>query len=311
MTEELVSDKSIVCILGSYSSSSTLTIAEVCRDNKTPLICATASVDEITSQGNEWVFRIGAPSRYYSISTIDFLIKNYPVKTMGILHPDSLFANQTVEYLNYYAKEKGIEVLINQPYGQGMIDFKPALKKIKEKNPELLYMIAYTEDAPLMIKQTKEVDLNPKVYIGTGSGFSQYELITEGKEDAEYVIVASLWHKNTTIPGNMEFTEKYKEKFGSEPTYHSAIAYTSLIILADALERAESESRTDIRKAIKETNVYTIMGRVRFQDYDGFTNQNKHEVILSQIQKGEVVPFSPELFKTGNSILPVPPWSKR
>ena len=311
ITKELVEDEDILCILGSYSSGSTLPMSEICRDNKVPLICASGTIEDITSQGNQWVFRIAAPSSEYSKAIIDFLMDHYPVKTIAIMHTETLFSRKTGNYVKSYAQEKGIEVLITEEYGKGMISFKPLLEKIKEKKPDLLYMIAYTEDAPLLMKNSHEVDLNPKVYAGAGVGFTQPELLSFGGEDAEYALIVTQWSKEGRIPGSREFAEKYEEKFKKEATYHSALSYVSLMVFADALERTKSLTREDIRNAIKETNIYSIMGRIRFQDYGKYTNQNKHDVVLMQVQNGEFVPVYPPASKVGDVILPVPPWSER
>jgi len=311
VTEELIKDESIVSILGSYSDSTTYAISKVCRDNKMPLICVAGSIPEITTEGNEWVFRICASVQCSTNPVLDFVLPSEPLNTIAVLHSDSPLAMKISEQLKDYAEEKSMKIVIDETYKEGMIDFKPVLKKIKEKNPEILYMTASTEDAPLMMKQAKEIDLNPKVFAGSGEGFIQPSLIEEAKDASEYLVVIAQWHKNADYPGTREFIEKYKEKFDCEPTSHAVFAYTGLMVLADALKRAETENRDDIKKALKETKMYSIIGQIRFEDYDKFTNQNNYKAVIMQVQKGEFIPLYPPEIKNGKIILPVPPWSER
>jgi branched-chain amino acid transport system substrate-binding protein len=311
VTTELIEKDKVLAVLGSFSSSTTIVISEICRKNKIPLICSSSAVDDITTGGNHWVFRLCAPSRYYSITSLDFIMKNCPVKTMGILYGKGFFSLKTVEYLRYYAQKKGIKIVTEEEYSEGMVNFKPILKRIKMKNPDLLYAIAYTGDAPLVMKQSRQINLNPKVYIGAGIGFSEPDFITMAGKDSEYMLVVTQWDKRLKITGNKEFVENYEKRFDSPPDYHSALTYSGLYVLADALKRSKSYEKDDIKKALKETSINTIVGKIDFENYDGFVNQNKHKMVLLQIQKGEFIPvYPPEAIKT-KIILPVPPWSKR
>jgi len=311
VTKELAEDDKMLCILGSYSSATTYPMSKICRDSKIPLITATASLNEITTEGNEWVFRICAPVIYDTNPLMDFIIEYENPKTIAVLHTDTILSKRINEQLEDYACKKGMKIVITESYRKGMIDFRAILKRIREKKPDLLYMTASAEDAPLIMLQAKEVDLNPKIYAGSGTGFIEPELLEEAKEAAEYLILIAQWHKNADYPGTQKFVKKYKEKFGKEPTYHAVFAYTGLMALANALNHSETEKREDIRKALKETNMYSITGLIRFEDYDGYTNQNKYQAVIMQIQKGKFVPLYPPEVKNGEVILPVPPWSER
>jgi branched-chain amino acid transport system substrate-binding protein len=58
--------------------------------------------------------------------------------------------------------------------------------------------------------------------------------------------------------------------------------------MADALRRAKSFSRSDIHDALLATNMDTIFGPVKFETFEGYTNQNSGlkngQVVLSQWQ---------------------------
>ena len=309
--EDLVKEKDIVCILGSYSSSSNYAISKICRDNNMPLICVAGFTPEITTEGNEWVFRICASVQCSTNPVLDFILPSQPLNTIAVLHTESALAMRISEQLKDYAEEKGMKIVIDESYKEGMINFKPLLKKIKEKNPDILYMTASVEDAPLMMKQIKEIDLNPKVFVGSDEGFIQSSLIEEAGDAAEYVVVIAQWHKNADYPGTIKFVKKYKEKFKREPTSPAVFAYTGLMVVTEALKRAETENREDIRKALKETNMYSIVGPIRFEDYDKFTNQNDYKAVIMQVQNGKLIPLYPPETNNGKLILPVPKWSER
>lgn len=311
VTRELIEKDKVLAVIGSYSSDSTLTMSKVCEELETPHICVSGAVDEITSRGNEWVFRMAAPSSSFPETIIDFLMEKCPPKTMAVLYADSLFSTTTEKYLKDYANKKGIKIKKEEIYKKGMVNFKPLLENIKKEKPDLLFSIAYTEDAPLIMKQSKEIDLNFKIFAGAALGFSEPNFITTAGKNAEYLITVTQWDKKAKYPGSDEFLKNYNEKFKNLPSYHSALAYTGLIILAEAIKNAPSKDREDIRKTLKNINMETILGNVSFDDYEEYTNQNKHKMIVLQIQNGEFIPVYPPDVSVGDAILPVPPWSER
>jgi branched-chain amino acid transport system substrate-binding protein len=48
------------------------------------------------------------------------------------------------------------------------------------------------------------------------------------------------------------------------------------------------------------------MGDVQFQTFEGFTNQNKHQMLVIQYQKNEPVTVFPPQFAKGKAIYPFP-----
>ena len=50
------------------------------------------------------------------------------------------------------------------------------------------------------------------------------------------------------------------------------------------------------------------MGEVKFADYDGFTNQNNHQMLVQQIIAGKYETVLPAQFATKKAIYPFPKW---
>jgi branched-chain amino acid transport system substrate-binding protein len=52
------------------------------------------------------------------------------------------------------------------------------------------------------------------------------------------------------------------------------------------------------------------MGEVRFADYEGYTNQNKHQMLVQQIQNGVHETVYPPQFAPKKPVYPFPGWGK-
>ena len=142
-------------------------------------------------------------------------------KSMVILFENTLFGTSLSKAVQAWAKEVGIEVTNFEPYEAGAIDFKPMLLKVKAKNPDVVFMVSYLMDAMLLMRQSKELDINPKIFAGGAAGFTMPEFIEGARAAAEYVFSATLWAPDVKYPGAREFYDKYFKKYGVHPEYHS------------------------------------------------------------------------------------------
>ena len=59
------------------------------------------------------------------------------------------------------------------------------LIKVKNANPDLIYMISYVMDASLIMRQSMELDINPKLFVGGGAGFTLPEFYQNAGKAAE------------------------------------------------------------------------------------------------------------------------------
>ncbi|MBW1848816.1 MAG: ABC transporter substrate-binding protein, partial [Deltaproteobacteria bacterium] len=156
----------------------------------------------------------------------------------------------------------------------GGIDFKPVLIRIKQLNPDVVYMVSYIMDASLLMKQAKELKLTPKMFIGGAAGFTLPEFAENAGVASDKVISATLWHQVLPFPGAMDYYNKFVAKFNKPTEYHGAEAYSACYVIADVLKRAKSFKNTDIKQALSETDMMTVFGPVKFTTWGEMKNQN-------------------------------------
>ena len=128
---------------------------------------------------------------------------------------------------------------MKEGYEAGAVDFKPLLTKVKAAKPDMVYMISYVMDAALLMRQSKELDFNPKLFVGGGAGFTLPEFAKNAGEASEFVFSADLWSPKVPYAGAQEYFDNYGKKFGSSTEYHGAEAYASLQVITDVLKRAK------------------------------------------------------------------------
>lgn len=286
--EKLINKDKVVMLGGGYGSSETFAIAGVAQQSGIPFLVNTGSADKITEQGWDFVFRLNPPVSAYPLGLSSFLTEVVKPKTCVILYEDSAFGTSGSKDFAEKAESLGIKVLLNEGYSKGGVDFKPLLVKVKEAKPDLVYMISYVMDASLLMNQSKELRIMPKLYVGGAAGFTLPEFAKNAGKAANMVFSATLWYQTLPYPGASQYYDEYVKKYGKETEYHGAEAYAAGQVIADVLKRAKSLAPKDVRDALAQTDMPTVFGPVKFIAYEKKTNQNKLPTYLVQWIDGKL-----------------------
>jgi len=309
--EKLIAKDNVVALTGGYSSSVTYAICAAAQQRKVPFLVTTGSADKITEQGWDHVFRINPPVSEYPKALGSFLEEVVKPKTVAILHENTLFGQSGSKEFADQCQKAGIKVLMKEGYESGAVDFKPLLIKVKAAKPDFVYMISYVMDAALLMRQSKELDLNPRLFVGGGAGFTLPEFAKNAGAASEYVFSADLWTSRVPYPGALEYYDNYAKRFGHATEYHGAEAYSSMFVVTDALKRAKELKPASVREAFVTTDMMTVFGPVKFISYGKKTQQNSLPTYLVQWQKGILETVWPTNVATKPYVFPVPEWTKR
>ncbi|HXX58817.1 MAG TPA: ABC transporter substrate-binding protein [Thermodesulfovibrionales bacterium] len=311
IVEKLIDVKKQPIIVGEYTSACAKAAAAVAEERKTPYLIVASADDNITQQNYKYVFRQNDVNSHYADGLVSFMKDVVKPKTVAILYESSAFGTSGAEAMEKDAEKLGMKVLLKEKYEAGSVDFKPLLTKIKAAQPDVIYMISYVMDASLLMKQIKELRLDAKLFAGGAAGFAIPEFIENAKDAADYVVSATLWTEDLKYPGARAYADKYKAKYGAFPSYHGASAYSALFVVKNAIEKAKDWTPDKIRDALKTTDMMTAFGPIKFENKEGYQNQNFMPTLAIQVQKGQFETIWPEQLASKKYIYPIPTWRER
>ncbi|HBG73761.1 MAG TPA: ABC transporter substrate-binding protein, partial [Deltaproteobacteria bacterium] len=229
--EKLISREKVPVITGGYSSSVTAAAAPVAQQFKVPFVICTGSADDVTEKGYDYVFRVNPPASEYPNAVKSFLHEvGKDVKTIALLYENSAFGQSSSKSFEADAVALGLKIVVKEGYQAGAIDFKPILTKVKAANPDMIYMVSYVMDASLLMRQSKELRINPKMFVGGGAGFTLPEFAKSAGDASDGVYSATLWVDTLPFPGAKEYASNFRKKYGSETEYHGAEAYAAMYV---------------------------------------------------------------------------------
>lgn len=287
-TEKLVSDKSILALTGGRSSGVTLVEAQVAEEHKMPYLIDHGSSDLATRSGYQYVFRMNPTAGMYTNALRAYFDENPPAKVVHI-NVDNAYGEAVYEYgLKDYMKKANIDYTVIK-YKAGELDLKPIMVRANDAKPQIVIMTAGDDnDATQLIKAAKEAGLTPELFVGTGAGHSIQGFATQAGALSETVLTAGPWHGDRSQDAFNAFYNNFTKAYGNEPGEHEIEGYTAIYVLADALGRTKNLDRDSVRDALAATDMKTIFGPVKFEDFDGYTNQNRAITDISQWTNGKM-----------------------
>ncbi len=313
--EKLATTDQVSIVLGPYSSSAALLAAGMAERYQIPLIIPTALSDEITRQGYHWIFRLNAPAEILTQTLLDFieqsersltqLERDGPVR-LAIVFENTAYGTSVAEATEREARARKMTVVTYQAYRAEAADFSALLQTVKAAQPHVVLFVSY-DNAVALMTQSQAVDLNPRMFAAVGGGFSLPDFPRLAGATAEYTISATPWTPDVKWPGVSDFARRFKDQYGYLPQYHSAQTFAALQVAADALRRAPTLSREDIRDALRATDLNSVSGRIQF-DANG---QNNHRPLLTQVLQGQFVTIYPLEVAAHAPVYPIPAWSQR
>ena len=244
-------DEGIHVLIGDVTSGPSLTVSEIAKETKIPMVTPTGTQLNIT-QGKENVFRTCFTDPYQGVVLAKFAKENLKAKTVAVMsNTSSDYSKGVAQSFIEKAKEYGLEVVANESYQQGDTDYSAQLTNIAGKNPDIFLIPDYYETLSLIVKQGKAAGIKA-TYLG-GDGWdgiiSQLkggdESAVEGAYFANHYSVAD---QNSTVKN---FVENYKKTYNEAPTAFSALGYDTVYMLKKAIEHAGTVEKEALTKAIK------------------------------------------------------------
>ena len=206
----------------------------------------------------------------------------------------------------WFCRENDIEIRRITPYHKERKKadyFKRIIAPLIEDPPQVIYMVSYLNDAALLVKHIRESGIKSLLCGGAG-GFTHQKFIKKAGSFTDYLLTATLWTHQLSYPGTRRYYDRYIEKYVVPPDYHGAEAYSALLVVADALRRAESLQPASIRASLSSTDMMTPFGPVKFYSYDKFERQNSLPTQVLQVIKGKFECIWPESLATSPFLLP-------
>lgn len=280
-----LTDEGVVAILGSVTSKPTLAVAELAAQDGIPMITPTGTQINITDAGPN-IFRVCFTDPYQGSTLAKFSKDKLGAKTAAIMvNTSSDYSDGIANAFIKQAEKEGIKVVAKEGYSDGDKDFKAQLTKINSENPDILVIPEYYELSALIATQAREIGMK-----STFVGPDGWDGIIGALDSSSYSVVDNSYFTNhySTEDNNekvQSFLKKYREKYNEEPTAFSALAYDTVYVLKNAIDKAGTTDKAELTKAIKASDMDGVTGHLTFDE----NNNPIKAVTIIKVQDGKYI----------------------
>jgi branched-chain amino acid transport system substrate-binding protein len=260
---KLISQDRVSVILGPASSSATEEAFPIAQQNGVVAISATSAARSLSAIG-DFVFRTILTTHVLITSGIEVTQARLRYQSAAIIHDETdLFSADGAEVMKEALTANGVNILTTQTFQSGGIDFSAQLTRIKDFNPDVIFVSALPPDKPEILIQARQLGIPDSVSFIINT-LTTADVQSAG-DAAEGTIAFTSWDKTANTPGNQTFIQNYRAKYGIEPNIWAAQSYATVYILAKAISGAQSTNATEIRDALAGISEFdTILGKFSF-----------------------------------------------
>ena len=298
--ERMISEDKVDAIFAPFGSGATKAVSAITEKYGVPMVASNAASVQVFDQGFKYLFGMYTPNSSVTGPLVDLVGQLNPgIKRVAVLARNDLFPLAIAEELTAYAKSKGLEIVSEQKYPIGTVDFGSALTQIRASKPDWIYATGYVNDMILIRKQMQEQGVKTQL-LSMLVGPTTPEFIDGAGKLAENVVTAAWWDSAAKFKGEDVFgsSEAFVAAFGkkynnSKPDYSVASAAACGAVLQLAVSKAGTSEKSKVRDALAAMDTPTFFGHIKFGPNGQITSLKPP---VMQIQGGKpTVVYPPDI----------------
>lgn len=280
-----------VSVVGGLNDSTfALAAGSILQDAGVPFVIAGATLPDLPDQIGDYAFLVPFGDNIQGYAGAEFAFHELGAKTAYLLY-DTAY-DYSVALQGFFA-ERWTEIagansiLLTDTYKSGDKDFSAQIARLKalEPQPDILYIAAVPDDVGNLVQQFRSAGLSQPI-VG-GDGWDTDLLLSVGGEAAENTYFTTHVSLSNSAENVSNFVNAYTEKYGNAPENgFAALGYDTMMLIADAITRADSVDGAAVQAALAETT--GLSGVTGTISYEGSRVPNKSVTVI-KVEGGKFV----------------------
>jgi branched-chain amino acid transport system substrate-binding protein len=213
--------------------------------------------------------------------------KDMNFKRLAVIAEDTDYGTGFEKYVKDFGKDAGMEVK-SIIFPRTITDMTPMLLETKAWKPDLIVNIGVGPPAYLMVKQSYDIGLFPQVkMLGSFAWPVRPEYWDAVGEKGKWVMYTSYYKPGMLMTDSGKWmAAKYKAAHGEDPTFYALNVFGEMLVIAQALNKAQSDDPKALQKALVGNTYQDWSGNVKFEEPQGLKwhNVSPPHLILQQTE---------------------------
>ena len=231
---KLIKQDQVSAVVGEVASSRTLAAAPTCQGNGIPLLSPASTNPKVTQVG-DYIFRACFIDPFQGSTMAKFAVERLGAKRIAILtDTKNDYSVGLTQFFRETARKLGAEIVAEESYSEGDIEFKAQLTAIKADNPDVLFVPGYYTECALIARQARELGLT--VPLLGGDGWDSPKTVEIGGKAVEGVYITNHYSAEDQRPEVQKFIADYRAEVRRQDARRDGRA---------GLRRHEADGRRD------------------------------------------------------------------
>lgn len=269
--KKLSTKDGVKIVIGSLTSGCTQAITTLSQASKVVQIAPAATAPAITDAG-DFIFRACFIDPFQGTVGGKFAAETLGKKRAAILYDiGNDYSVGLADNFKIAFTKAGGSIVSEESYATNDKDFNAQLTKIKNANPDVVYLPDYYGTVALIAKQLRAQGINvPMVGADGWDGLTSNagDEVLGGYYSNHYAV-------DSTEPAVKKFVESFRAKYNKDPNSFAALGYDCVYLIRDAIVAAGAEDSIAVRDALAKTDGDYVTGHLTFDE--------KHNPIKSAV----------------------------
>lgn len=258
-------------VVGGYCSGATLPTLSVYGEANVPFVIAASNSTKLIPANPGNAFMINSTGADQAKKAVSFL-ESQGIENLAILNQGDAYSQNLAKLTQDLWKKKGHDIAVFATTGKGQTSYASMVTKIRSSGADAVFWTAYYADAAKLIRQLRRGGYQGLITMGDGSNSPKLFDLAGGAAEGVYVFSNPI---AKFLPEAKAFIKAFKDRFGVAPGPYAPLAYDSIMLLADAMERAGTTDPDAVIKALAATDNFDGMaGDISFTDENTLAQSN-------------------------------------
>ena len=262
-------DAKVNGVIGHLNSGTTIPASKLYFDGGIPQISGSATNPTYTQQGFNTAFRVMANDVQQGKVLGEFALKQ-GIKTVAVVDDQTAYGQGLANEFKKAAEAAGLKVVASEFTTDKATDFKAILTKIKGKKPDLVFFGGMDAQGGPMVKQMKELGIKAAFLGGDGICTPMFMELGGAAADGQYCSLPGM--PLDKLAKGPEFKDKFTKKFNAEIQLYAPYVYDAVMVMADAMKRANSVESAKFLAEIGKTKYDGVTAQIEFDEKGDLKN---------------------------------------
>ena len=262
-------DAKVNGVIGHLNSGTTIPASKLYFDGGIPQISGSATNPTYTQQGFNTAFRVMANDVQQGKVLGEFALKQ-GIKTVAVVDDQTAYGQGLANEFKKAAEAAGLKVVASEFTTDKATDFKAILTKIKGKKPDLVFFGGMDAQGGPMVRQMKELGIKAAFLGGDGICTPMFMELGGAAADGQYCSLPGM--PLDKLAKGPEFKDKFTKKFNAEIQLYAPYVYDAVMVMADAMKRANSVESAKFLAEIGKTKYDGVTAQIEFDEKGDLKN---------------------------------------